>query len=150
MSEPTLSIGQVAESAGLNRSAIRYYEAAGLLPEPERVSGQRRYTEDTLRRLAIIDVAKQAGFSLEEVGVLLRSADDGSVHEQLRALAERRLPDVKALIDRAEKMRRWLTVASGCGCTTLDECTLFTEEDQNSDECTPTLTVTRVSASSSG
>jgi MerR family redox-sensitive transcriptional activator SoxR len=147
MSELTLTIGQVAEMTGLNRSALRFYEAQGLLPEPEREKGQRRYTEDTLRRLAVIDTAKQAGFSLDEVAVLLRSADDGSMHEQLRALAERRLPDVEALIGRAEAMRRWLTVASGCGCSTLDECALFREDGENSNECTPPMSLTRVSAS---
>lgn len=126
MEDATLSIGDVAERAGSSVSAIRYYEREGLLPEAERVSGQRRFTEETVQRLGIIDVAKQAGFSLEEVGVLLTSIDQGApAHEQLQALAARKLPEVEALIARAQAMRDWLTTASDCGCDSLESCALF-------------------------
>ncbi len=126
MSEATLSIGEVAEKVGIAVSAIRYYERSGLLPEAERVSGQRRFTEETVQRLGVIDVAKQAGFSLDEVGVLLTSIDEGApAHKQLQALAERKLPEVDALIERAQAMRDWLITASDCGCESLDDCRLF-------------------------
>lgn len=126
MTDATLTIGEVAEKAGINVSAIRFYERNGLLPEAERVSGQRRFAPDTVHRLETIDVAKQAGFSLEEVGVLLDSIDQGApAHEQLRALASRKLPEVEALIERAEAMRNWLTTASACECTSLKSCDLF-------------------------
>jgi MerR family redox-sensitive transcriptional activator SoxR len=126
MAEATLSIGEVAEKAGTSISAIRFYEREGLLPAAERVSGQRRFTGDTVQRLGIIDVAKQAGFSLEEVGVLLASIDEGApAHEQLRALAARKLPEVDALIARTQAMRDWLTIASECGCDSLEGCALF-------------------------
>jgi MerR family transcriptional regulator, redox-sensitive transcriptional activator SoxR len=128
MADTALSIGQVAAKAGVNASAIRYYERHGLLPEPERVSGQRRYTDETVQRLGIIAIAKQAGFSLDEVRVLLTSTDQGApAHEQLRALATRKLPEVDALIERAQAMRQWLTTAATCGCDTLDVCALFLE-----------------------
>ncbi len=94
MTDATLTIGKVAEQANLNVPAIRLYERNGLLPEAERVSGKRRFTADTVQRLGIIDVAKQAGFTLEEVGVLLDSIDQGApAHEQLQALAARKLPE---------------------------------------------------------
>jgi MerR family redox-sensitive transcriptional activator SoxR len=126
MSEATLSIGEVAERAGISVSAIRYYERNGLLPEAERVSGQRRFTEETVQRLGTIDVAKQAGFSLDEVRVLLTSIDEGApAHEQLQTLAQRKLPQVDALIERAQAMRDWLIIASDCGCESLDGCRLF-------------------------
>jgi MerR family transcriptional regulator, redox-sensitive transcriptional activator SoxR len=126
MTEATLSIGEVAARAGVNVSAIRYYERNGLLAEPEREAGQRRYTEATIRRLGAIDVAKRAGFSLAEVRTLLDSVDGGApAHEQLRALAERKLPDVEALIRRAQEMRGWLSLATACGCETLEACALF-------------------------
>lgn len=126
MEDATLSIGEVAERSESSVSAIRFYERKGLLPEAERVSGQRRFTEETVQRLGIIDVAKQAGFSLEEVGVLLTSIDEGApAHEQLRALADRKLPEVDALIARAQAMREWLTTASDCGCDSLESCALF-------------------------
>jgi MerR family redox-sensitive transcriptional activator SoxR len=126
MTQATLSIGEVAARAGVNVSAIRYYERKGLLPEPERESGQRRYTGATVRRLGTIEVAKQAGFSLAEVRALLDSVDAGTpAHAQLRALAERKLPDVDALIQRAQEMRGWLSLATACGCESLEACALF-------------------------
>jgi len=128
MAEAMLSIGEVAGKASVSVSAIRFYERSGLLPEPERTGGQRRYTDAVIHRLGIIDAAKQAGFSLEEVGVLLTSTDRGApAHEQLRALASRKLPEVDALIERAETTRDWLHLASRCSCDTLDTCALFDE-----------------------
>lgn len=129
MAEATLSIGEVAEKAGISISAIRFYEREGLLSAAERVGGQRRFTDETVQRLGIIDVAKQAGFSLEEVGVLLTSIDEGApAHEQLQVLAARKLPEVDALIARAQAMRDWLTTASECGCDSLESCALFVAE----------------------
>jgi MerR family redox-sensitive transcriptional activator SoxR len=126
MGDATLTIGEVARQAGLKASAIRYYESVGLLPEPERESGQRRYGDDTLRRLQVIDVAKRAGFSLDEARVLLANGHGGPpAHAQLRELAERKLPEVDELIARAQAMRAWLVTASGCHCETLDVCGLF-------------------------
>ena len=126
MAEATLSIGEVAKEAGVNVSAIRFYERKGLLPEPERVGGQRCYTAAAVQRLGVIDVAKQAGFSLEEVGVLLSATDEGApAYEQTRALAARKLPEVEALIERAQAMREWLVAASDCECEELDTCALF-------------------------
>ena len=117
--EETLTIGQLAARAGVATSAIRFYERSGVLPAPARVSGQRRYGPDALRRLEVLAVAKRAGFTLEEARVLLESG------EPLRDLAARKLPEVDALIDRAREMRAWLLVASTCDCATLDVCALF-------------------------
>jgi len=129
MLDATITIGQVAKRAGLNVSAIRYYEAQGLLPEAPRVSGQRRYSEDVFARLGVIDVAKRAGFSLDDIRVLLRSGDAGEpAHARLQELARRKLPEVEELIDRAQAVRAWLKTATGCGCASLDVCGLFGEE----------------------
>jgi DNA-binding transcriptional MerR regulator len=126
MTGDMLTIGQVADSAGLKTSAIRFYEARGLLPKPVRVGGQRRYTDETLQRLAVLDVAKRAGFSLDEARLLFEAADEGApAHARLRELAEQKLPDVEALIERAQEMKRWLDAASDCGCATLEVCGLF-------------------------
>jgi MerR family transcriptional regulator, redox-sensitive transcriptional activator SoxR len=127
----TLTVGQLARRFGLNTSAIRYYEANGVLPEPARVSGQRRYGPDAVRRLEVLDVAKRAGFSLDEARVLLQSADVGTpAFEALRELAEHKLPEVEALIERAQAMRSWLLTATDCSCTTLDVCALFDLEQE--------------------
>jgi MerR family redox-sensitive transcriptional activator SoxR len=130
LNEATLTIGQVARRAGLNRSAIRYYEAEGLLPEPDRISGQRRYGDDTLARLGVIDIAKRAGFSLDDIRPLLDASDAGEpAHNQLQDLARSKLPEVDELIARAERVRGWLQTATGCGCDTLDVCALFGQQD---------------------
>jgi MerR family transcriptional regulator, redox-sensitive transcriptional activator SoxR len=128
MTEATLGIGEVAREAGVSVSAIRFYEREGLLPEAERVGGKRRYGADAVRRLRVIGVAKQAGFLLEEVRALLDSIDRGApAHEELRALAARKLPEMDALIERAGAMRDWLAVASDCGCESLEDCALFAD-----------------------
>ncbi len=128
MTEATLSIGEVAREAGVSVSAIRFYERQGLLPEAGRVGGKRRFGTDVVRRLQVIDVAKQAGFSLDEVRALLDSIDRGApAHEELQALAACKLPEIDALIERARAMRDWLSVASACGCESLEDCGLFVD-----------------------
>ena len=130
MDDVKLTIGQVADRAGLNVSAIRYYESQGLLPPAVRVAGQRRFSEGTLTRLDVIDVAKRAGFSLDDIRVLLSATDAGEpASAHLQELAERKLPEVQELIERAEIVRRWLETASSCGCESLDVCGLFSERD---------------------
>ena len=102
--DATLTIGEVAARAGVNSSHIRYYERVGVLPRPERTSGRRRYGEDVLHRLAIIDVAQRAGFTLDEIRDLTGPAKQGATAgERIRELAERKLPDIETLIARAER-----------------------------------------------
>ncbi|MHB1837498.1 MAG: MerR family transcriptional regulator [Solirubrobacteraceae bacterium] len=119
-----MAIGEVAERAGMSASRIRYYERRGLIPEPARVSGKRRYSEDVLRRLAIIDAAQRVGFALEEIGDLLGSRDQ-LAHERLRRLALLKLPELDHLIARATTVRRLLEVCSRCSCASIDECHMF-------------------------
>lgn len=120
----SMRIGEVAEQVGVRPSLIRYYEAEGLLPEPLRKSGQRRYDRSVLRRLAVIDIAQRASLSLGEIRELVTAGND-PLGGQLRGLAERKLPEMDALIDRAQRVRAWLQTATGCGCQTIDECGLF-------------------------
>ena len=129
--QATLTIGEVARQTGLRTSAIRYYESVGVLPQPARAGGQRRYAAETVRRLEVIDVAKRAGFTLDEARVLLATSDDGTpAHEQIRELARRKLPEVEALIERAQAMREWLSTATACNCASLDVCALFGGADK--------------------
>jgi MerR family transcriptional regulator, redox-sensitive transcriptional activator SoxR len=127
MQDAQMRIGEVARQAGVRVSLIRYYEDIGLLPEPERVSGQRRYDAGVLRRLSVIDVAQRAGLSLDEIRELLDHGND-PMSERLRELAERRLPEIDALIERARRVRQWLAAAQGCGCEAIDDCRLFDDD----------------------
>jgi DNA-binding transcriptional MerR regulator len=119
-----LAIGEVADRAGMRASRIRYYEARGVLPAPERVGGKRRYDEDVLRRLAIIDAAQHVGFGLDEIRDLLASRDE-LAHERLRELALAKLPELDELIERAASVRRLLEFCSDCDCDSIDVCRMF-------------------------
>jgi MerR family redox-sensitive transcriptional activator SoxR len=122
-------IGEVARRAGLRPSAIRYYESIGLLPEPARVAGRRRYGPEALRTLSVIAAAQRAGLNLSEVRELLTASNGrGAVSEQLRIIARRKLPEVEALIERAQLVRSWLEAAADCRCPTLEDCPLFDDE----------------------
>lgn len=125
MSEPaSLRIGEVAAAANVATSAIRYYERIGLLDEPERVSGQRRYDPSVIERLSLIEVGQRAGLSLDELRELLDAGRE-PISANLNELAERKLPAIEALIERAIAMREWLLKAQACDCETIHECGLF-------------------------
>ena len=117
-----LTIGELARRAGRRASSIRYYERIGLLPEPIRISGQRRYHEDCLRALVLIDVGKRAGLSLDQIKAILAGPDAASA---LRHAAAERLPELIAEINRATTAKQWLELASVCDCHDLEECPLF-------------------------
>ena len=119
--QDALLIGELAKRAGLATSAIRYYESIGLLPEPYRVSGQRRYGEETLQRLAFIAAAQRAGFTLREVAELSDNFD-------MRAVAQRKLPEVQEELERTRQIKRWLDTATTCDCASPEECSLFDGE----------------------
>jgi MerR family transcriptional regulator, redox-sensitive transcriptional activator SoxR len=128
---PLLTIGEVAGLAGKSPSAIRYYEQIGLLPEPERVNGRRRYDPGVVRTLAVIETGQRAGLALDEIKLLLSvSPDDGAAIDRLREVANRKLPEIVALIERSELVRGWLECAARCECPNLDECPLFGDEGQ--------------------
>ena len=123
---PQLTIGEVARRAGVATSSIRYYESIGLLPEPDRLRGQRRYDQQVLGKLAFVGAAQSAGFKLDEIKELVRAADgaDG-MGDQMRTLSRRKLGEVEELLARAQAMKAWLQVANTCNCETPAECALF-------------------------
>jgi MerR family transcriptional regulator, redox-sensitive transcriptional activator SoxR len=124
----TLTIGEVAARAGVNTSHIRYYERVGVLPKPERAGGQRRYDEQVLHRLGIVDVAQRAGLTLDEIRDLTGPDNQGAqAGARIRELADRKLPDVEALIARAQAVKAWLELARSCDCRSVDVCSLFTD-----------------------
>lgn len=107
-----LTIGEVAAMAGVQSSTLRYYESIGLLPAAKRVSGQRRYTAAILPVLAVIQMAKEASFSLPEIQTLLHSQTDGEVLSQRwQTLAEAKIRELDAVIGRAQEMKALLEEA---------------------------------------
>ena len=93
-----LTIGALARETGVGVETVRYYQRRGLLREPERAYGRiRRYGPSDVARLHFIRTAKELGFSLDEVAELLR-LDDGTDCDEARALAEKKLADVRQKI----------------------------------------------------
>jgi DNA-binding transcriptional MerR regulator len=121
-----LTIGEVARRAGVATSSIRYYERIGLLPEPDRLGGQRRYDPEVLGKLGFIGIAQNAGFKLREIRELIEGVDNATgLGEPMRTLSNRKLAEVEALLQRTRAMKSWLQVARDCGCATPQECALF-------------------------
>jgi MerR family transcriptional regulator, redox-sensitive transcriptional activator SoxR len=117
------TISEVARQAGIRTSAIRYYESVGLLPMPQRVGGQRRYTIDILRRLAFIQAAQSVGFSVAEMQTLLGElGGEALLSKRWQSLAQQKLAEVNALIQRAQSMKQMLEQGLQCGCPDLDQC----------------------------
>jgi MerR family transcriptional regulator, redox-sensitive transcriptional activator SoxR len=124
--QAALTIGAVARLAGRRPSSIRYYEQIGLLPAPSRVSGRRVYSADAVRTLAVIQTGQRAGLTLEEIKSLLAaSPGDAAAIGRLREVAERKLPEITALIERSKLVREWLECAARCECPSLEQCPLF-------------------------
>jgi DNA-binding transcriptional MerR regulator len=118
-----LSIGQLAEAAGVHVETIRYYERRGLLPEPPRsAGGYRQYGPDDLWRLEFVGRAKTLGFTLTEVGELLQEdtrRDVGSV----RAIVLRKLEAVEARQRELAAVRARLErLADTCADPASEDC----------------------------
>jgi MerR family redox-sensitive transcriptional activator SoxR len=101
-----MTIGEVARKMGLRPSAIRYYEKVGVLPKAVRVSGQRRYDEGVLQRLAIVRFAQRGGFKISEIRRLLEGSDGRPPPERWRAMARAKLKQLGQLVARANTMRK--------------------------------------------
>lgn len=121
--DSTLPIGEIARRAGLNTSAIRYYERIGLLPRPPRSSGRRRYDASILEWLSLIALAREAGFTMAEVKKLVTGFTPGTRPAARWAqLAARKLAALDETIARTERMRDVLRIALDCGCFRLEDC----------------------------
>jgi len=118
-----MHIGDLAQRAGIAPSAIRYYEKAGLLPVPSRKSGRRQYGIETLGRLRIIQVARDAGFSIEETRIFL-SGFSSTIPPaaRWRQLAVRKLEEFQTTILRIERMKAVLESSFKCECLGIEDC----------------------------
>ena len=130
-----LTISQVARQVRLRPSAIRYYERIGLLPRAERRNGQRRYDPTVLYRLAIIQRARQLGFTLTEIRHLFFGFRDiVRPSERWRTLSRRKLAELDHLMDGIKAVRGVLKkLMTKCRCDTLDQCGKGIFESMNGD-----------------
>jgi MerR family transcriptional regulator, redox-sensitive transcriptional activator SoxR len=116
-----LGIGEVARRASLRPSTIRYYEKCGLVAEPQRTGGQRRYDRQVLERLAIIRFAKHVGFKVAEIKQLLDGIDDRPPPERWRRMAKQKRAEVDDIIARAIAIRKQLDNTLRQKCPKLAE-----------------------------
>jgi MerR family transcriptional regulator, redox-sensitive transcriptional activator SoxR len=118
-----LTISGVARKVGLRPSAIRYYERLGILFPAERKSGQRRYDNTTVYRLAVIQHARQTGFTLDEIRQLFFGFDKGtSPGKRWQEMSRRKLAELQQLSDQIETMKSLLNGIQNCHCDALNEC----------------------------
>ena len=118
-----MKIGQLARTAGLNASAIRYYEKRGLLAPPQRLGGQRRYPSDILSRVLLIRFATDMGFTLSEIKLFLNGLRDNTpVGPRWEKLATRKLAEVDENIARSLKLKSLLQNLLHCRCASLQFC----------------------------
>jgi MerR family transcriptional regulator, redox-sensitive transcriptional activator SoxR len=122
-----LTIGAVARRAGVQTSAIRYYESVGLLPAPRRVNGRRCYDASIFQRLGVIQVARQAGFGIRELQTLFTGFSDGTpASMRWQTLITPKLAEMEALIERAQARKTLLMEAQQCRCVDIGDCVTVT------------------------
>jgi MerR family transcriptional regulator, redox-sensitive transcriptional activator SoxR len=117
-----LTIGEVAARAGLSVSAIRYYEARGLVPKAPRRGGKRVYDGSVLDRLAVIELAKAAGLSLTEIHDVVANTSRDGPRVVWRHITRTKREAVETEILRLARIRELLSALSACGCESLDAC----------------------------
>lgn len=123
-----MSIGVLATAAGVNIETIRYYQRKGLLAVPERSCGEiRRYRPADLGRVRFVKAAQRLGFSLAEIAGLMKLGD-GADCGKARAMAERRLSDVRTRLEDLGRMESALMqLVAGCSSARpTTECPLIT------------------------
>jgi MerR family redox-sensitive transcriptional activator SoxR len=127
-----LTIGAVSERTGVAPSALRFYEAEGLIHAHRSGSGQRRYHREVLRRIAFVRVAQQMGLSLEEIRDALASLPDERTPTQRdwERLATSWRPRLDAQIALLERLRDRLDGCIGCGCLSMRACRLANPGDE--------------------
>jgi len=118
-----LVISDVARVFGLRTSAIRYYEQIGILPPAMRKNGQRRYNDSVLFRLAVVQRARETGFTLEEIRELFFGFPPGTPpSKRWHQLCQRKIAELPNRIKRLKLMETFLKGVENCHCGVLDEC----------------------------
>lgn len=131
MPQQALRIGELAAATGTTAPTIRYYEAIGLLPNPSRVGGQRRYHDDDVRRVKFIRRCRDFGFSVEQVGQIAELAqDDTRSCLEARELAENHLAAIRAKLADLHALEASITklveaADAGCDGGPGSECIVF-------------------------
>lgn len=125
-------IGKVAARTGLAVSAIRHYEAEGLIRSERDVGGRRVFIPADIRRLSFIVIAQQLGFSLKQIKYQFAALPDNRTptKRDWEKISKSFGKDIDARIAALTLMREKLTGCIGCGCLSLRTCALYNPEDR--------------------
>jgi MerR family transcriptional regulator, redox-sensitive transcriptional activator SoxR len=126
-----ITIGQLANRTGLAVSAIRYYERRGLIAPARNAGGQRRFPRSDIRRLSFVIMAQKFGFSIERIRELLESLPEARTPnaKDWQKIAEDIRVELDERIASLEAMREKLDGCIGCGCLSMDKCSLYNPDD---------------------
>src|SRR5688572_33214184 len=126
-----LTIGEVAERAGVATSALRFYEREGLIESTRSAGGQRRYHRDVLRRIAFVRAAQRVGLTLDEIRDALGTLPEARTPtaRDWERLSRSWRPLLDARIAELQRLRDRLDSCIGCGCLSLETCALSNPDD---------------------
>jgi MerR family redox-sensitive transcriptional activator SoxR len=126
-----ITISELSARSGVAASALRYYESLGLIASERTAGNQRRYRRSVLRRVAVIRAAQAMGVPLATVAAAfdaLPGRRDPTAADWAR-LSRRWHTELDERIRTLERLRDQLTSCIGCGCLSLERCSLFNPQD---------------------
>ena len=130
--ESVLTITEIARRSGVASSALRFYEARGLIASERAGSGHRRYPRSVLRRIAFIVFAQRIGLTLDEIGAELARlpTDRIPTRDDWARLSGEWMQRIDQRIAELQRLRDGLTQCIGCGCLSIDRCRLANPADR--------------------
>ncbi|MGC1206336.1 MAG: redox-sensitive transcriptional activator SoxR [Ornithinimicrobium sp.] len=136
MDSVDLTPGQLAERSGVAVWALHFYEREGLIASSRTSGNQRRYTRDTLRRVAFIRTSQRVGIPLASISAALATLPAGRspTKKDWSRLSRLWRSDLDRRIEQLERLRDELDDCIGCGCLSLRSCRLNNPDDELSRE----------------
>ena len=127
-----LTIGEVAYRSGVAPSALRFYETIGLIVSQRTSGNQRRYERSVLRRIAFVQAGKAAGIPLAQIHGALATLPEGRTpsRRDWERLSRRWSKDLDRRLATLQALRNRLTTCIGCGCLSIDRCSLLNPDDE--------------------
>ncbi|MEZ4647757.1 MAG: redox-sensitive transcriptional activator SoxR [Candidatus Eisenbacteria bacterium] len=127
-----LTVGQLAERCGVRTSALRFYESIGLIESVRTSGNQRRYARSTIRLVAVIRAAQSVGLSLEEIKEATSVIPEGRTptKKDWTRISARWRARLDERVQFLERLRDDLDQCIGCGCLSLQSCSLLNRGDK--------------------
>ncbi|MFF9089291.1 redox-sensitive transcriptional activator SoxR [Streptomyces sp. NPDC014991] len=133
-----LTVGQLSARSGAAVSALHFYEAKGLITSRRTPGNQRRYSRDTLRRVAFVRAAQRVGIPLATIREALSGLPEERTptREDWARLSDKWRSELEERIQQLNRLRDHLADCIGCGCLSLENCVLSNPDDVFGDRLT--------------